>query len=146
MDFAYVSVLTITVISISPPRLSGDGLCEPHLRSVFTYFPTFGSPVFEMAPMQTCCEVQSLETSNVNNENQTQTIYFLGERTHFCWKWETTAEKIVPSSKRGTAEIYCYREKEPAVIPGLHNNIPKKVERTGRRRNSTSERSIWVCV
>lgn len=67
------------------------------------------------------------------------TIYFLGERTHFCGKWETTAEKIVPSLKRGTAEIYSYREKGPAVIPGLHNNIPKKVERTGRRQNSTEQ-------
>lgn len=74
------------------------------------------------------------------------TIYFLGERTHFCWKLETTAEKIVPSLKRGPAEIYGNREKGPAVIPGLHNNIPKKVERTGRRQNSTSVQSICVCV
>lgn len=49
MDYAHVSVLTITVLSL----LSDDGLCYPHLYSVFTYFPCFPLPVFETALMWT---------------------------------------------------------------------------------------------
>lgn len=55
MDFAHVNVLTITVVSLSLSLslLSDDGLCYPHLYSVFTFFPSFLLPVFEMAPTRT---------------------------------------------------------------------------------------------
>lgn len=40
-------------LSLSLALLSEDGLCYPHLYSVFTYFPSFLLPVFETAPMRT---------------------------------------------------------------------------------------------
>lgn len=68
-----------------------------------------------------------------------------------CSALETTTQKIVPSFSRGTKYVYCYRGRGPAVIPGLHNNIPKGEEWTRSRWNSTSELYIsftWLelCV
>lgn len=62
--------------------------------------------------MQTCCEVQSLETSNVNNENQTQTIYFLGELNTFVLKMRNNCrENCSQFEKRDRGDLLLQGER-----------------------------------